>query len=726
MEKRIINIRIMFVAFVGLLLGIIFCSAYLLNRISFGIAIMLMMLTLIVCAGICVYAYLTHKKNLLSIYRKDMSKILTLSSVFYLFAFLIGIIVCIFPLFNIFKLPDFSSSVIVSGDVCDYVVSGSTSSKFLIKNVVIESEGIEYHTDFKICIYSEKSLSLELGSQISFEGDLKKYSIYKSGEANKLYQNIAYQSFVEMGDMQIKSGKMSVKDAIRNETKDILDQNLNEDNADISYAILFGEKQGLNENIESMFSYAGISHILAVSGLHIGVLVSALYFILKKIKKPKYLKLIVLPIILFFYSYLCSFTPSVCRASIMAVLLALCDTFKIEYDALGSLGIAGIIILLVSPLQLFSVSFQLSFLCIFAIITLAPTIEKTLTKIKIPKVLASALAISIATNIAILPVCYNSFLKVSLLGIIANIFVLPIFSVTYVLLFSLVVVSLIFKFLGVLLLLPNAFLHLIKVVANYVSNIPFGIYKVFSISYWALALIIGLSIIVHFLMVRNWLKSAISIILLVFTITIFVMSSIPKKYKSNAMIFYSKYDCNVCYYVDEDGITLIGSDIKYNVLANELKKLKVAKIKNIFAYDFQLNEMENFLTICTENDVENVYLPNEFDYLFVANTIGGVQYFEQDVTIGNLKLNTIVYKDQIIGMQAKMPSMGTILIPKVSVSKTVGEYISDNYCADILYLNKYSDYIDFDKINPSVIIINNDKVYYKDGSEKLFDVLIYA
>ncbi len=726
MRKRIINIRIMFVAFVGLLLGIIFCSAYLLNAISFGIAITLMILTMFVCAGICVYAQLTHKKNLLSSYRKDMSKILTLSSVFYLFAFLIGIIVCIFPMFNIFKLPDFSDSVIVSGKVCDYVVSGDTSSRFLIKNVVIEGDGIEYHTDFKVCIYSEKSIPLELGDSVTFEGELKKYSIYNSGEANKLYQKIAYQSFVEFDDMQIKSGKMSVKDSIRNETKEILDQNLNEDNADISYAILFGDKQGLNENIESMFSYAGISHILAVSGLHIGVLVSALYFVLKKIKKPKYLKLIVLPIILFFYSYLCSFTPSVCRASIMAVLLAFCDTFKIEYDALSSLGIAGIIILLVSPLQLFTISFQLSFLCIFAIITLAPTIEKLLMKIKLPKVLASAFAISIATNFVILPVCYNSFLKVSMLGIIANIFVLPIFSVTYVLLFSLVVISLIFRFLGVLLLLPNAFLHLIKVVANYVSNIPFGIYKVFSISYWALFAIVVLSIIVHFLMVRNWLKSTISIIFLAFTITIFVVSSIPKKYKNNAMIFYSAYDCNVCYYVDEDGITLVGSDIKYNVLANQLKKLKIAKIKNIFAYDFQLNEMENFLTICKEVDVDNVYLPKEFDYSFVSESIDCVQYFDQNVIIGNLKLDTIVFKDQIIAVQAKMSSMGTILIPKVSISKSVGEYISDNYYADILYLNKYSEYIDFDKINPSVIIINNDKVYYRDGSEKIFDVFVYA
>ena len=69
---------------------------------------------------------------------------------------------------------------------------------------------------------------------------------------------------------------------------------------------------------------------------------------------------------LVFYSYLCSFTPSVCRASIMAIVLTLCDIYLIEYDSLSSLSIAGLIILAFSPFALFTISFQLSFLCIFA------------------------------------------------------------------------------------------------------------------------------------------------------------------------------------------------------------------------------------------------------------------------------------------------------------------------------------------------------------------------
>ena len=110
--------------------------------------------------------------------------------------------------------------------------------------------------------------------------------------------------------------------------------------------MLFGGKQGLSDELKDMFSYSGISHILAVSGLHIGVLVSLIYYCLKKIKLNKFVKLILLATVLIFYSYLCDFTPSVCRASIMAVILCLCDLYKIQYDALSSLSIAGIIILL--------------------------------------------------------------------------------------------------------------------------------------------------------------------------------------------------------------------------------------------------------------------------------------------------------------------------------------------------------------------------------------------
>ena len=725
-KKRIINIRITCVAFLGLILGILFCSAYLKNQLNtFAICISLICLFLVV-GGILLYARLTKKYNAKCEFRKDISKILSLSIWSFLISLILGIIVIISPYLKIFSIKQFSSPVSVCGLVCDYIQESDTYTKFIISDCKITSDEKTYNSDFKICVYTTKSSSVSLGSYVEFEGELKTYSILKGTEANKIYQNIAYQVFVNFSDINVTFNKPTLKDQIKNTTKDILSENLNYDNANIFYAILFGEKQGLSDDTKDMFSYAGISHILAVSGLHIGVLVSAIYFVLKKMKVNKYVRLGLMASILLFYSYLCSFTPSVCRASIMAILLCLCDILHIEYDSLSSLSIAGIIILLCNPSSLFTISFQLSFLSIFAIIAIAPSIISLLKKIKLPNFLASSLAISIATNIAILPVCQNVFAKVSLLGVIANIFVLPIFSATYILLFAIIVCCLIFRFLGFLLAIPNLFLQLIKTIANCVSSLGFGVFKVFFVSYWSLTLIILASITLHFLMTRKLIKSGICLALVAVIFSIFLFSSIPTKYDGFNFVFCSKYNSNTCYYIENDEVYLIGSNIKSSIVLNELKNLKIRKIDYIVAYDFQLNDIQNFKEICQDNFVKSIYLPNTFEYNEIKDEFKNVQFFENDVNLGKMKFHTITYSNQIIGITMESEHLGKVLIPELKPTKSEANYLMNYYSdADTLYLNSQNTNIDISKMNASQIVYNGG-IIFKNSQETNFDIYIYS
>ena len=725
-KKRIINIRITCVAFLGLMLGILFCSAYLKNQLNtFAVVISLISLFLLV-SGILVYARLTKEYNEKCEFRKDVSKVLSLSSWTFLISFIVGIVVIISPYLKIFAIKKFTAPVSVYGTVCDYVQESDTYTKFIINNCEIISEDETYKTDFKICVYTTKSSSVSLGSNIEFEGELKTYSLFKGAEANKIYQNIAYQVFVNFSDIVVTFKEPTLKDQIKNTTKDILNENLNQDNANIFYAILFGEKQGLSDDTKDMFSYAGISHILAVSGLHIGVLVSAIYFVLKKLKVNKYVRLGLLASILLFYSYLCSFTPSVCRASIMATLLCLCDILHIEYDSLSSLSIAGIIILLCNPISLFSISFQLSFLSIFAIIAIAPSITSMLRKIKLPNFLASSLAISIATNIAILPVCQNVFAKVSLLGVIANIFVLPIFSVTYILLFEIIVCSLILRFLGFLLVIPNLFLQLIKTIANYISSLGFGVFKVFFISYWSLTLIVLASITLHFLMTRKLIKSGICLALVAMIFSIFLSSSIPTQYNGFNFVFCSKYNSNSCYYIENDEVYLIGSNLKSSIILNELKNLKIREIDYIVAYDFQLNDIQNFKEICQDNYVKSIYLPNVFEYNEIKDEFENVQFFENDLKLGKMEFRTITYANQIIAVTMEREHLGKVLIPELKPTKSEAKYLMDYYNdADILYLNSQNTNIDIAKMNATQIVYNGG-IISQDSEETNYDIYIYS
>ena len=725
-NKRIINIRITTVVFVGLMLGILFCRALFLNKLSITTAIILSWLLIVFCGGVYTYAVLTNKHNMMSFAREKISQILKISSIGLILAFLVGIIISFMPYLNIASIKTFDSSVNVSGTICDYVVDGGTHTKFILNDVSIENTEGVYKTNFKVCVYTNQSATLSLGDVLNFECELNKYNIDKIYDDTKLYQDIGYQCYVNVSDIDIISNNTIVKDKIKNATKGILYENLNEDNSNICFAILFGETQGLSDNIQNMFSYAGISHILAVSGLHIGVLFSSIYFILKKLKINKYVRLVVLSIILIFYCYLCSFTPSVCRASIMVLLLSLCEILKIDYDSLSSLSIAGIIILLISPVSLFKVSFQLSFLCIFAIIALSPYLKSLFAKLKLPKFLSASLSMSIATSIAILPVCLNVFNKVSFIGILTNVLVLPIFSLTYILVFGIVLISLIFKFMGFLLIIPNLFLQIIKVVTNYMANIPFGIFKAFNVSYWSLVFLIMSAIALKFVMVRNLIKSTLFITLASIVLVFLAVNGIPKVYTGNNFVFVSKYNSNVCYYIEDSLVTLVGTKVNKNSIYSDCKKLKVNKITNVIAYDLQLNKLNELIEICKDYNVENIYLPKEYNYDEIKEKFGNVYLFENEINLCSLEINTIERNDKIIAIKLNTLSSGKILIPSSNLSVSDGEYLINN-CGtiDIIYLDKTSDNLDITILNPSVTIINRDKVYFKSGNTLDFDVYAY-
>lgn len=685
-NKRIVNIRITFVAFIGLMLGILFGFNWYLQTIQTALAIVLLIGVILLCVAVIIYARKTKAYNEKLEYRKNISKILLVSSIAFFVTFILGTISIIFPVSKATNIRDFYGTVKVNGVVCDNVITSDTSTKFIIKNAVVDTGEEQVKVDYKIVVYTTKNFVVSLGDYIEFESELESYHLNTS-KSSSIFQGVGYSCYVGVDKFEVEAGKQSFKDIIKNSTYQNLISNLNYDNANISYAILFGDKQGLSQDLSDMFSYAGISHILAVSGLHIGVLVSAIMFILKKIKMNKFVRLGILSAILIFYSYLCSFTPSVCRASIMAIVLSLCDIYLIEYDSLSSLSIAGLIILAFNPFALFTVSFQLSFLCIFAIISLAPTLSKMLEKIKLPKVLASSLALSIATNLAILPVGFNNFAKVSLLGIITNIFVLPIFSITYVLLFGVAFLSLILPFMGFLLKVPELFLHIIKTIADYVSNIKFGIFKIFNVSFWTLTLILIISIILHFFMIKKYIKFGLSFVLTALLITLFVMSSIPNNYSNENLIFVQNYKGNVCYYVEDNVVTLIGSNIKNNRVVTDLKHLNIKNIDNIIAYDLQLNALNNLVEICNDNNVKNVYVPSDFNYSELSKRVPNINIFELNVEVGSLRLETIHYDGYIIAVYLKT-NLGTVLIPEIKPNKKEAQYLMEKFSeVDILYLN---------------------------------------
>jgi len=147
-------------------------------------------------------------------------------------------------------------------------------------------------------------------------------------------------------------------------------------------AMLLADRSGISHEIISIFKYTGTIHILAISGLHIGIIVFMLLVFLKVLRIKQKARFIIAVIFLIAYCCMTGFRPSVVRAVIMAIMFLLSFIVARQYQIYNSLSLAAIIILIFAPWQIFDVGFQLSFISVISIIVIGPRILKLLPKPK--------------------------------------------------------------------------------------------------------------------------------------------------------------------------------------------------------------------------------------------------------------------------------------------------------------------------------------------------------
>ena len=243
-----------------------------------------------------------------------------------------------------------------------------------------------------------------------------------------------------------ENGRAPLSYSIRRKTLEVLTRSEGDRAGSFTYAMLFGDSSEMQKEDKTAMRAIGVAHVFAVSGLHVGVLSAAILFLLKKLRAKNWVLFFSMLPILGFYAYVCGFTPSVLRASIMVLLSLAANALGMRYDGLSSVSFAAIAILLFKPLYLFDLSFILSFLSVLGILSLSRPLERIFLRHKMRRSLAQSLAVSLATSIAIAPVSAVAFGKITFMGIVMNLVVVPLASVTYVA--SLVSVLLTFVYSG--------------------------------------------------------------------------------------------------------------------------------------------------------------------------------------------------------------------------------------------------------------------------------------
>lgn len=192
-------------------------------------------------------------------------------------------------------------------------------------------------------------------------------------------------------------------------TADIFESALGDDSA-VVMGLLFGETSGIDEDIIETFRRGGTAHVLAVSGLHLGLLYSFLCrFKRKKRSIPADIAIV---LALSAYTALAGFTASVVRACLMIFIHIAGNHLNRRYDLISSTCVSMIIILAVNPMQIYSAGFQMSFLAVITLGVMIPLIQKKIKGILLPM---------IAVQTGMVPYTMYVFNYVSLTSVISNI-----------------------------------------------------------------------------------------------------------------------------------------------------------------------------------------------------------------------------------------------------------------------------------------------------------------
>lgn len=357
------------------------------------------------------------------------------------------------------------------------VVSRKVNDSYILikaDNVEINGEDLDY--EVQIYYYNTKDVgytSIDVGDRIQFTIDewrrVERF-FEENGELNSFYADNNIKALVNSNNVDVLDYTPTIRTRLHNRIKSLMSNSLSNQNVETIYSAMFGDKSDLSVELYSAYRLAGVVHLLAVSGLHVGLMVAILSWVIKKLHINSVVSFIIIGIFLLFYCYLCNFTYSVLRASIMALVLSGAYIMFSEPDLISSLSLAGIIILCVFPQAIFSISALLSFGCVFGIATLSKPIAKLFSKLKFPNWLSNSLSMSLSTQIAILGVMCRHFAEIGFSGIIVNIVVLPMFSVLFSCAFAIIMLALIVPAISYLLFFVNPLFEIMNWVIIFVAN----------------------------------------------------------------------------------------------------------------------------------------------------------------------------------------------------------------------------------------------------------------
>lgn len=201
----------------------------------------------------------------------------------------------------------------------------------------------------------------------------------------------------------------------------------------IIQALILGDKKEINKQLYEEYAAAGAVHILAVSGLHVGILFLILSFVFRPLRNLKYGRIIQSVLIVLFlwsFAFLAGLSPSVVRSVSMFTFFAFALLIGRRTNGLNTLFLSYFFLLLFNPFWLFQVGFQLSYTAVFFILWMQPIFNRLgYSKFYIIRETRGLITVSLSAQVGVLPLTLFYFNQFPGLFLVTNLVVLPVLTV---------------------------------------------------------------------------------------------------------------------------------------------------------------------------------------------------------------------------------------------------------------------------------------------------------
>lgn len=494
------------------------------------------------------------------------------------------------------------------------------------------------------------------------------------------------------------------------------------------YAFILGKTELISDEVLTSYRENGISHLFALSGLHVSIFSSILLFILKKLRFKEILNYVLIFIFLLLFSFITGFSPSILRATLLFFLLGINKVFYLNIRTLDILYLVFIILVIINPFIIYNLSFILSFTAAFFLI-----FSSDLLKGK--NYFVSLFKVSLLSYFASLPLSIYYFGYTNLLGTILNLVFVPL-------------VSFVVFPLTLLTFIISKFYSILNITTNLLESLSLLFNKFKIIIYFPRINLIFVFIYFSILMLYIKFKKKICLYLI---IVLLIFFKIRPYMDNNTYIYYIDVGqgdsilvvtphLNKTILIDTGGIVSFNENYKSNIVKNKtipfFRRIGINKVDYLFLthgdYDHAGEANELLSNFCVKkvfinkgninniekkiNNKEVLMLKNFVIDNIKVNSLNNNVFNNENDDSTILLFNIYDYKFLFMGdasIKTEEYLLNNYILPNVDILK-VGHHGS--------YTSTSTDFINVIKPKYSVISVGENNIY-KHPNKSVLDIL---